>query len=124
MGDSLVMVVDDDPDIREGLQDLLVDDGFKVAIAKHGRDALDQLEGGVHPGLIVLDLMMPVMDGYEFYRRWAEDPELKRIPLLVVSASQVREAHKQFAEATAFMSKPLEVDRFLAVVEKSVFKPS
>ena len=111
------MVVDDDADIREGLQDLLIDDGFKVATARHGQDALDQLAGGVAPRLIVLDLMMPVMDGYEFYRRWAEDPQLKRIPLVIVSASQVHGADKQFGEAAAFISKPLEVDRFLAVVE-------
>lgn len=118
MNDPLVMIVDDDPDIREGLHDLLVDDGFKVATAKHGQDALDQLTSGVDARCIVLDLMMPVMDGYQFYERWHADPRLRKIPLVIVSASQVSDAAKTFAAAAGFIAKPLKVDRLLELVSR------
>lgn len=66
MSTPRVMVVEDNADIRAALGELLGMQGFEVALADNGRDALDQLAGGPAPDWIVLDLMMPVMDGWQF----------------------------------------------------------
>ena len=82
-----VLIVDDDPDIREILAETLVDKGFDVATAANGLEALRILESmSVPPSAILLDLMMPIMDGYGFLERRRRDPALASIPLAIVTA--------------------------------------
>ena len=82
-----VLIVDDDLDIREVLAETLVDRGFDVATAANGLDALAKLRAlSVRPSVILLDLMMPIMDGYTFLEQRRLDPMIASIPLAIVTA--------------------------------------
>src|SRR6185295_11285273 len=83
----LVFVVDDDDDIRETLYGLLDDEGYEVAAFPTGREAFEALTGGARPRVILLDLMMPVMDGAEFRRAQLADPALAEIPVILITAA-------------------------------------
>ena len=109
-----VLVVDDDGDIRASLSELLEDEGYRAPTAINGVEALDRLRQGVHPCVILLDLMMPVMNGLEFRALQKADPELAGIPVVIISAH----ARPADVDADAFLSKPVSVDRLLAVVER------
>ena len=80
-----ILVVDDDLDIRESMADALSDDGYDVCVAANGREALDIMHACA-PCVVILDLMMPVMDGWQVAARMEGDPALAAIPLCVVSA--------------------------------------
>jgi two-component system, chemotaxis family, chemotaxis protein CheY len=83
---STILAVDDDVDLRESMQEILELEGYLVATASHGQHALDLLRKGEHPQLILLDLMMPVMNGAEFLVELRADPQLQDIPVLLVTA--------------------------------------
>src|SRR6185436_16404183 len=87
---AFVLVVDDDADIRETIAGVLEDEGYGVAGAKNGQEALTWLRapGSPRPQLILLELMMPVMSGPEFRAAQEADPSLHAIPVVIVSASQ------------------------------------
>jgi CheY-like chemotaxis protein len=109
-----VLIVEDDADLREMMAQLLTLEGFRAETAANGRDALDYLEKGAHPDVILLDLMMPVMDGWEFRRRQSQNPALARVPVVVLSAlDQSRAAD---IDGAAFLKKPLDFDRLLSLV--------
>jgi len=110
----LVMVVDDDDDIRETLAGLLEDEGYEVAGYPTGRDALDALQGGMAPRVILLDLMMPVMDGAEFRRAQLADPKLASIPVVLITAAGLEPINR--ADYSEVLRKPLKIDRVLGVV--------
>ena len=82
-----LLLVDDDDAIRESLREALEEDGFEVVTAANGREALDRLRSSPRPSAILLDLMMPVMNGWEFRDAQLSDPSLRAIPVLVISAS-------------------------------------
>src|SRR4051812_3356720 len=84
---SSVLVVDDDPDILEALAEILEAEGFEVWRAKNGREALDRLNPRL-PDLILLDLMMPVMDGWEFSQKLREKEDARKLPIIVLSADR------------------------------------
>ncbi len=86
MASKEVLVVEDDTDLRETLSQALRDHGFAVTQAANGQQALDLLNKGIRPGVILLDLMMPVFSGWELRDALRVDPELAKIPQLVVSA--------------------------------------
>src|SRR5688500_17713436 len=101
-----VLVVEDDEGIREALCDLLATEGFDVTSAVHGADALEKLRGnGEKPNVILLDLMMPVMDGWAFRAEQRRDPALAAIPVVVITAS--RSADVASLEPRAFLKKPI-----------------
>ena len=81
-----VLVVDDEPDIRDTMRAVLEAEGYSVATACNGREALDTLRSGAPPKLVLLDLTMPVMNGYELLEHMKNDRNLSRIPVTVVSA--------------------------------------
>ena len=109
-----VLIVEDDADLREMMAQLLSLEGFHAATVANGREALDYLHNGETPDLILLDLMMPVMDGWEFRRLQQADPEIARVPVIVLSAlDQSRTAE---VSAQAFLKKPLDFDRLLELV--------
>src|SRR5258706_12954853 len=81
-----LLVVEDDADIRDALDGLLSTEGFRIAGCSNGREALDWLRTSPKPDLILLDLMMPVMDGWQFRVEQKQDPALATIPILALSA--------------------------------------
>jgi len=86
MASREVLVVEDDTDLRESLSQALRDHGFAVTQAGNGQQALDLLHSGSRPGVILLDLMMPVLSGWQLRDALREDPSLAQIPQLVISA--------------------------------------
>jgi CheY-like chemotaxis protein len=102
-----ILVVDDDPDIREALRDVLEDEGFAVVEAENGKDALDYLAGAdPAPCLVLLDLMMPVMDGMQFLAERTGDRRLAEIPVTVVTASR----DLTVPRGIPWLPKPISVD--------------
>lgn len=113
---ATVLVVDDDVDVRETVADALEDDGYVVLRATNGKDALRQLQDGARPRLILLDLMMPEMDGWAFRAEQQRVPELAAIPVIVFTAhASTREAAEQLGAAGA-LRKPLRLADLLAAV--------
>src|SRR3712207_5746973 len=109
-----VLIIEDDVDTREMLCRFLEFEGFAVESAANGQQALDHFKTGGSASVIVLDLMMPVMDGWEFRRRQVQDARLAKIPTIVVSAAG-RERMAQIS-ADAYLSKPVDMDELLARV--------
>ena len=114
-GDArLIMVIEDEFTIRDTLRLALEDDGYGVITAQNGKEALTKLSA-VKPHLILLDMIMPIMDGREFLDRVAEDLSLTPIPVLIVSGTaDVRDVHG----SVGFMRKPPDLDTLLALVAK------
>lgn len=110
-----VLVVDDDDAIRDALSMILEDEGYIVETAGNGRDALQYLQAGTRPCLIVLDLKMPIMTGQEFRVEQQRDARLATIPVAVISAHIVS-GTKPDIDADAFLPKPINYDHFLQTV--------
>ena len=115
---ATVLIADDDPDLRESLRLLLELHGHDVDEARNGEEALRRLAAGRRPCVIVLDLMMPVMDGWQFRRAQLQDPALAPIPVLVISAipSHMRRASE--LDARRIFSKPFDYDELLSEVDR------
>ncbi|MEY4513004.1 MAG: chemotaxis protein CheY, partial [Pseudomonadota bacterium] len=109
---------DDDADIREALTDILTDHGYHVLAVRNGREALDHLRRGARPRLILLDAMMPVMDGLTFRREQLNDPQLKELPVLMISASSRSQHDTQGLGFVGVMSKPINLELLLEVIER------
>jgi CheY-like chemotaxis protein len=114
-----VLIVDDDPDIRDAVGECLRFEGYDVHSAADGKDALDCLEFGLKPDVILLDLMMPVLNGFDMLIALQAHPEWKSIPVVVVSANRGYEAD-DLAGAVSILRKPVSVDRLIAAVEQAV----
>jgi two-component system, chemotaxis family, chemotaxis protein CheY len=111
-----ILVVDDDADIRDALSSLLEELGYLTLCAANGKEALERLRrpGTVTPRLILLDLMMPVMDGFQFIREQRKDAALASIPVVVVTAG----SENAVPGALEVLKKPVRAERLLASVEK------
>lgn len=109
-----VLIVEDDADLRVTLADVLADEGYTVATADDGVTALRQL-GVVRPDVIVLDLLMPTMSGWEFRHRQRADPALADIPVIVFSALG-DPRHTAGLDAVAVLRKPLDVATLLGAL--------
>ncbi|MDQ2933796.1 MAG: response regulator [Chloroflexota bacterium] len=112
-----VLVVDDEPAIRQLLDDLLSAEGHAVLSATDGRNALEQLRSGARPCVILLDLMMPLLDGWQTAQELRGDPELRTIPFAVIAANPRYEAEAYRMGAAAWLGKPLDVAALLETVE-------
>ena len=112
-----ILIVEDDSEIREGLRDLLVDEGYRIELAENGKVALEKLNGEL-PFVILLDLMMSVMDGFTFLAELEKTmPKVfKDVPVLVLTAAGDRANHVQGARQV--IKKPIDVDALLAELEK------
>src|SRR5215217_838009 len=102
----LVFIIEDDPDTREMLTSFLQLEGFRTDSAANGREALDRLHEGLDASLIVLDLMMPVMDGWQFRSEQLRDARIAKIPTMVISAAG-RDRIAQI-QADAYLAKPID----------------
>jgi CheY-like chemotaxis protein len=109
------MVVDDDLAILDFLQHILLDEGYEVCLASNGREALDLLATR-HVDLVLLDLMMPVMNGWQFAQEWHQLPPGERPPVIVLSADRNAGAKAQALGLAAGVSKPFVLDQFLDLV--------
>ena len=114
-----ILVVEDDVDIRESVVEILEDDGHRVTAAADGREALDcLLRASPRPDLILLDLMMPVMSGYQFREEQLKIPTLASIPVLVVTADVNARAKVDSLKAAGFVQKPLKIQTLLDMIEQ------
>src|SRR6185436_7962276 len=113
---SRILVVEDNDDVREMMSIALqLGGGYTVRTAANGAHALALLKGGFRPAVILADLMMPVMNGWELRSHLASDPELSRIPVVVVSALTGAAETVPDAECLA---KPVDIERLLALVDE------
>jgi signal transduction histidine kinase len=111
-----VMVVEDDPELGPSLADLLTEAGYDVQVAVDGREAMKELNHAPRPDVILLDLMMPNMDGWEFRVAQRENDELARTPVIVLSADPSAKARA--IDADRFMAKPFEGRELLQTIEE------
>jgi CheY-like chemotaxis protein len=107
---AAVLLVDDDQDVLDALAELLSDEGFEVAEAHNGCEALDLMRGAP-PALVLLDLMMPVMSGLEFLERKSRDPELAPIPVVIISGISI-----EMPDDLPIIRKPFDADSVLEAV--------
>jgi CheY-like chemotaxis protein len=108
-----VLIVEDDPELLLSLSEVLQSEGFQVACARHGLEALGRLRGGARPSLILLDLMMPIMNGWQFRYEQRQDSDLAKIPVVVVSAKSDSQQHAAWLEADGYISKPIDLNLLL-----------
>jgi CheY-like chemotaxis protein len=114
-----VFIVEDDFDVRELFADTLAEAGYDVATAANGQEALERLRvSQAAPGVILLDLMMPVMDGWQMKRELASDPSLAEIPVVMMTASR-----NLGSVSGDVLLKPFPLDALLATVERHCGSP-
>jgi CheY-like chemotaxis protein len=113
-----ILIVEDDVDVREALAVFLAGEGYKVVEAGHGAEALDQLRSAVPFCLILLDLFMPVMDGWTFRAEQLRDAALATIPVIVISADASAVRRGRELGAVASMVKPIDFDALLKHVDE------
>ena len=111
--------MEDDTDLREALSEILRDEGYAVAGASHGLEALQLLRGEFHrPALILLDLTMPVMNGWQFRALQRRDPRFADIPVVVLSAGDHLADQMGPLEIQEYMRKPIDLVHLLATIER------
>jgi CheY-like chemotaxis protein len=119
-----VLVVEDDPDIRSAMVELLRARGYEPLQAADGAKALDLVRaaaaGGVAPSVILLDLVMPVLDGRAFLRARRADPRIAEIPVILLSAERGEVAREVAAGApgTEYVEKPAVIPRLLSLIDR------
>lgn len=109
----MILIVDDEADIRDSLAEFFEDEGFSVRTAADGAAGLAALDTGELPCVVILDLLMPVIDGNQMYETMQANPRLSRIPV-IISTSDPRRA----PTGVPTMKKPVDLVRLLAAVEK------
>jgi len=117
-GPDVVLVVDDDYDIREALSDVLASEGYSVVTAADGGEALERLRGGVRPAVMLLDLMMPRVSGVEVIDALRKDESLSQIPVVVCSAN--RGYGPDDLGVHDVLRKPVSVEELLDVVARAI----
>jgi CheY-like chemotaxis protein len=117
-----ILVVDDDPAIRRVVADILEMSDYMVRMASNGAEALAEVKNWP-PAMVLLDLMMPVMDGWEFLRRCRGDHACGAVPVAVMSAARDAGAISDELGASAFLPKPFELDDVLRIVSRFAREP-
>jgi CheY-like chemotaxis protein len=107
-----ILLIEDDEIVRRAIQMVLEWEGYQVECATNGQEALDMLQAGARPSLILLDVMMPVLDGRQFREEQKRDPELASIPVIVVSAASFAAS----VDAISLVRKPFEVEELLTAI--------
>ena len=115
---KLILIVEDDPDLAQTVAEVLESAGYCTAIAANGREALDHLTNDNHPDLILLDMMMPVMDGWQFREEQRKLPVLDSIPVLTVTADGDARRKADSIRAAGHLVKPVTIDGLLDEVER------
>jgi chemosensory pili system protein ChpA (sensor histidine kinase/response regulator) len=117
MADRSVLVVEDDPELRTIYQEVLSDGGFEVIAARDGVDALEILDGEWTPCVLVLDLRMPRMSGWELAARLRADDRWDHLPLIIVAAYYRIAEEAERLGAHAWLQKPIDIGRLVGIVE-------
>ena len=115
-----ILVIEDDPGVREGIATVIENEGYRVATCEDAQEALDKLHASADlPRVIVLDFMMPRMDGWTFLSERKKDARLRNIPVVGMSASQLLIEQKNPPEdVDEFLRKPFKVEAMLRAIEK------
>lgn len=108
-----VLVVDDEREIRESLEEFLVDEGYSVSVAADGAEAMDRLRSEAPPQIVILDLLMPVMSGIEVYEAMQSDARLATIPVIISTSDPSRAP-----SGNLIMKKPINLDRLQSVIRR------
>ncbi|ACG75116.1 response regulator receiver protein [Anaeromyxobacter sp. K] len=108
-----VLIVDDESDIRQAVAEVLAEEGHQVVAAGDGEEALAQIRA-FHPELVLLDLMMPVMNGWEFRAAQKGDPDISAIPVVILSAM----GRDGAIDADGFIQKPFDLEMLLSMVRR------
>jgi CheY-like chemotaxis protein len=116
--DHNVLVVEDDPALRNAMGDLLGEEGIPATCAENGQVGLDLLRAGARPCLVLLDLQMPFVDGLTFRRRQLEDPRIAGIPVVVMTGQPSQEGEAKSLGVSFFMRKPVAPAGVVGVVER------
>src|SRR5215211_7460959 len=117
-GTPRLLVVDDDPTIREMLEMVLDSEGYEVVTAQHGKAAFALLDQ-VRPHVILLDMKMPVMDGWGFLAEYRRRPGAK-VPIVVLTAAQDDTRRAGEAGADAYVAKPFAIDDLIGVLDRCI----
>jgi CheY-like chemotaxis protein len=113
-----ILVVEDDVTIKQAIAYLLKLEGYEVELASNGQDALEKLQDGYSPCLIILDLMMPVMDGMEFMRKFQADSSIPHPPVVVLSGDgRVKEKTESLAVVESIL-KPVSIEKILDIAQR------
>ncbi|MFN2385040.1 MAG: response regulator [Thermoanaerobaculia bacterium] len=115
---STVLIVDDDHPLREALRDLMAEEGFRPLVACNGAEALEIIRRESPPFLILLDLMMPVMDGWQFQAALEKSPELLKVPVIIISDHVQSRVIAGARGVRFFVRKPVAVPELLAYVDR------
>ena len=115
---ATVLVVDDDSDIRESLKDVLSDEGYRVACASDGLEAIEYLRSHDRPGLILLDWMMPNCNGACFRVKQRQHPALAGIPVVLLTADARVQTKMAEVDALDYVPKPVRLETLLAVIDR------
>jgi two-component system response regulator MprA len=113
-----VMVVEDEQDARDAIVELIEQEGVSAIGARHGQEAIDLLRAGRRPSLILLDLKMPVMDGWAFCEALGADDRIASIPVAILTASAIYESLPQRRNGAGLFTKPVDFQRLLALVRR------
>jgi CheY-like chemotaxis protein len=114
-----ILIVDDERDIRDSLGEFFEDEGYLVTTAENGAVALTRLTHDHVPCVVILDLLMPVLDGNELYDRMQSDPRLKKIPVIVSTSDPTRAP-----SGVLTLKKPIDLGRLLDLVKKHCGQPA
>jgi CheY-like chemotaxis protein len=116
---TTILIVEDDEDIGRNLQTLLQLTGYSPVLVQHGKAALDYLRGTESlPAFILLDLTMPVMDGFEFRTHQEQDPKFGHVPVVIMTADGNAALKRQRLRADDFIRKPADVQMFLTMAKR------
>jgi DNA-binding NarL/FixJ family response regulator len=113
-----LLLVDDEPGLREAVKDYLQESDFTVQVASNAREAWELMQQNT-PDLVISDIMMPVMDGYQFLKQLREDPRFKALPVVLLTAKGMTSDRIQGYQARcdAYLPKPFDPDELVAIVE-------
>lgn len=111
-----ILIVEDEPSIRDLLDDFFNGEGFDTLLASDGREGLE-MATAEHPDVILLDVMLPVMDGVEAARHLKEDKRTHDIPIVVMSANLTLLRRPELLAADTFIRKPFDLDELLALIQ-------
>ena len=115
---KFILIVEDDRDVAQSVAEVLGISGYCTAIAANGREALDHLRKNDLPDLILLDMMMPVMDGWQFRQEQRTLPAVASIPVVIVTADGDARAKAVLIQAAGYVVKPVTIDSLLDEVER------
>lgn len=119
MSQKIILIVEDEKDIRKNLKKILEMEGYLVEQAENGKEALAILHSSTSlPAMIILDLMMPVMDGFEFRDQQEKIPKIATIPIAIMTADDHIDEKKMRIRAAAAMKKPASIQTILDTVKR------